>query len=109
MTDPIFAAIEQHRGALATYIEAGWADEGQGERALKLADKLLEAMVRTIPTTLGGVAALLDYVAQLEAMEPTTYCDQWPDLFECAMRRTIRIAIGKLLHPNGMAAEHGRH
>jgi hypothetical protein len=94
MIDPIFAAIEQHRGALAAYIATGWVEEDHGERALKLADKLLEAIARTVPTTLSGIAALLDYVDELEAMKSSTYCNQWPDWFEGTLRRTIRVAIG---------------
>jgi hypothetical protein len=95
MIDPIFAAIEQHRAALAAYNATSWVDQDCAERALALADKLLEALARTVPMTLNGVAALLDYVAELEAMKSSTYCNQWPDLFEGTLRRTIRVAIGR--------------
>jgi hypothetical protein len=63
--DLIFAAIERHRAALRACTDAPeWIEPNEAtiEATEELA-KALEAVLSTPPTTIAGIADLLDYVA----------------------------------------------
>src|SRR5262249_48541562 len=75
LVDPIFAAIERHRlandrvdAAVALAERSGWATEEN--RAVVETDEIwwqsLTALIKTEPTTLAGVAALLEHVLKLD-------------------------------------------
>jgi hypothetical protein len=64
--DPIFAAIEEKKKALAAYYIK---NEHSDEEVQQLCDADCEAtrkLFRTIPTTLAGVAALVAHVSEWE-------------------------------------------
>src|SRR5262245_15467976 len=75
--DPVFAAIETHRAAYAVFNEAVRA----GSRLVSIPEQIdarideasagetaaAEALAATVPTTFGGVAAVLKYVADFGA------------------------------------------
>jgi hypothetical protein len=67
--DPIFAAIDRHRAALRGWLAAGeqvWQEmiPPEVETAVEELHKALEALLSTPPTTIAGVADLLDYVGR---------------------------------------------
>jgi hypothetical protein len=65
--DPIFAAIEEHRRALAAHVAAidgGVDTDGTAEEELDALEALLRCEPE--PTTIGGVVALLDYLGESE-------------------------------------------
>lgn len=75
--DPIFAAIEKHRGALISAMRAAWtAFDCDPACKEKLRSAEMEAdrnehaaqfaLVETVPTTMAGVFALLNYTEELQ-------------------------------------------
>jgi hypothetical protein len=68
--DPIFAAIEAHRAALAVCEECTIADDEADGAHNALHDALLN-LFETQPTTSAGVAAVLEYAST----KPVTYMD----------------------------------
>lgn len=66
--DPVFAAIEQYREAHAAWVaalalEESWFDRAPGDAA----NAALWKYLRTVPTTMAGVLASLDYVNIMSA------------------------------------------
>jgi hypothetical protein len=67
--DPIFAAMERHRAALRGWLAMGdrvWQEKlpPEVETVIEELHKALEAVLSTPPTTIAGVADLLDYVGR---------------------------------------------
>jgi hypothetical protein len=67
-TDPIYAAIEEHKRALAAHVTAlqAGADENETDKLCNAELDAVEALLRCEPepTTVGGVVALLDYLSE---------------------------------------------
>ena len=67
-TDPIFAAIERHRGAAAVYAASDPDTDPEGDALALIEDEdAREVLLTTRPTTLAGCAAVLRYVASYDA------------------------------------------
>jgi hypothetical protein len=87
--DPIFAVIAEHQAALEAYLAASAIDGGLVDRtpewivaravteaAAPRREIAHEAVFTTNPTTLAGVAALLEHVAQPEFLKED---EEYPD------------------------------
>jgi hypothetical protein len=69
-TDPIFAAIERHRAAQATFFAACKLDDPTDEQVDPLctaAHLSIAPLVLTTPTTVAGCAAMLRYIDRIVA------------------------------------------
>ena len=77
--DPIFAAIDRHRTAEATYVGFAESDSYSDEQFGKHGDeswKLYGALLATEPTTVAGCAALLRHIeAYEESYDRSLYGD----------------------------------
>jgi hypothetical protein len=100
--DPIMPAIAHHRAAFAAFEAvpspaAGdfgptspWSVAGNANR------EAAEALASTVPTTMQGVVALLDYLHDFERLlPPIDWHDGLPDGFEAAgARLALPIRVG---------------
>jgi hypothetical protein len=88
--DPIYAAIMAHRTALAVFIAA------PSEQTFVPVSAALDAMVTTVPTTMPGCGALLDYIRHPER---TDYPgpELFPEGFEAAVRESLRVALARMV------------
>jgi hypothetical protein len=69
MTDPIFAAIEANRSAVAAINAAGAQDASDEEidRLGDISDETWQTLLHTKPTTAAGLLAFMDYACTEEA------------------------------------------
>jgi uncharacterized protein YciI len=100
--DPIFEAIERHRGAFG-YVEdalkvfgpmlpddPGYAGaQAEIERRCKIADEAAVEIANTAPETKAGVLALIDYVRNTESDWPELEDSFCPGAFYRAVMGTI--------------------
>jgi hypothetical protein len=93
--DPIFAAIEAHR-ACRERLETGQYDDADDcpkwHKANDATDKAADILSKTKPVTIGGAAALMRYVVEIEkrAELPDVFGDDaWPSF----MHRTLADAL----------------
>jgi hypothetical protein len=65
VVDPIYAAIEAHRAAYAAYDAADEGPDYENQEAFRELDRASQRLMRAEATTIGGLIALLRYVATL--------------------------------------------
>jgi hypothetical protein len=63
--DPIYATIAAHRAAYAACDEAAEAPDEENDEAFRALDQVSQRLMRAEASTLGGLTALLRYVAPL--------------------------------------------
>jgi hypothetical protein len=63
--DPIYAAIAAHRAAYAAYDAAAEGPDDENQEAFRELDRTSQRLMRAEATTIGGLIALLRYVATL--------------------------------------------
>ena len=93
--DPVFAAIERHRKAEATYVAARNAvdPELSVEREGDVSHELLAKLLAMTPTTVAGCAAMLRHIAEyLAAYERAPFKEWRSDLEEPGSTLLTRIA-----------------
>jgi hypothetical protein len=81
-SDPIYAAIERHRGAAATFASA--PSEASAAAAYAAADTL----ARTESSTMAGMMHVLDYAADLDG-------DDLPGDFADNLLASLRVALAR--------------
>jgi hypothetical protein len=70
---------------------------GVSAEACDAADEALEALVKTVPTTLAGIKAVLEYVSVVNiAIE-----DDWSDCFKANLLESIARAVAAMCDQSG--------
>jgi hypothetical protein len=93
--DPVFAAIERHQKAEATYVAARNAADPElsVEREGDVSHELLAELLAMTPTTVAGCAAMLRHVTEYLAAYERAPFEEWcSDLEEPGSTLLTRIA-----------------
>jgi hypothetical protein len=99
--DPFYAAIQAQRRAWANF-EASVLEDRDPElaptyAALDMAFSQTDALAATVPTTLAGVVALLEYLHRFESViPPDDWFDGLPGGFETKVRESVRVVLKAL-------------
>jgi len=86
-TDPIFYAIARHRAEFQTYVETsnaledGAATRAQYDEQSRIEDEARNSLIVTAPTTIAGLFAAIEWLAEYDTDCMPDTCGAWLEAF----------------------------